>query len=42
MAAEIHENDEKAKEKMKENADKALGAKEKDIQIGELCFSCYP
>ena len=30
------ENDEKAKEKMKENADKKSGAKERDIQIGDF------
>ena len=34
--AEIRENDEKAKWKMKENADKKSGAKERDIQIGDL------
>ena len=30
---EIHENDEEAKEKMKENADKKSSAKDRDIQI---------
>ena len=33
---EIRENDEKAKKKMKENADKKSGAKERDIQIGDF------
>ena len=33
---EIRENDEKAKEKMKKNADKKSGAKERDIQIGDF------
>ena len=34
--AEIRENDEKEKRKMKKNADKKSGAKERDIQIGDL------
>ena len=36
---EICENDEKAKEKMKENVDKTSGAKERDIQIGDFVLS---
>ena len=34
--AEIRENDKKEKRKMKENADTKSGAKERDIQIGDL------